>query len=282
MDQDLISLQSIVLLFNSYIYKYKIIYLSNENNIIEERNLIKKFIKIILYKLLYFIFNKKIKNIFCYTDQIKNNLDVCGLEKITKVLPLGFDDKIFFDKNNKSKNDKFIISYFGRINRKKGIKTLIKSLNKININNWEFHIDLFHIESLDFFKEIKNDLKNLYKSKRLKIIKSNHNNIAHHMQNTHLTVVPSEWNEQYGRVIQEAAACGSLVIGTNVGAIPEIINDNAFIFEQNNIENLTKKIEDIYFNYNEYCRKFKKVKIDIQKKRSIKNQAKIIYQNLLD
>ena len=282
LDQDLISLQSIVLLFNSYIYKYKIIYLSNENNIIEERNLIKKFIKIILYKLLYFIFNKKIKNIFCYTDQIKNNLDVCGLEKITKVLPLGFDDKIFFDKNNKSKNDKFIISYFGRINRKKGIKTLIKSLNKININNWEFHIDLFHIESLDFFKEIKNDLKNLYKSKRLKIIKSNHNNIAHHMQNTHLTVVPSEWNEQYGRVIQEAAACGSLVIGTNVGAIPEIINDNAFIFEQNNIENLTKKIEDIYFNYNEYCRKFKKVKIDIQKKRSIKNQAKIIYQNLLD
>ena len=155
-------------------------------------------------------------------------------------------------------------------------------MNKININNWEFHIDLFHIESLDFFKEIKNDLKNLYKSKRLKIIKSNHNNIAHHMQNTHLTVVPSEWNEQYGRVIQEAAACGSLVIGTNVGAIPEIINDNAFIFEQNNIENLTKKIEDIYFNYNEYCRKFKKVKIDIQKKRSIKNQAKIIYQNLLD
>ena len=73
-----------------------------------------------------------------------------------------------------------------------------------------------------------------------------------------------------------------MFIGTNVGAIPEIINDNAFIFEQNNIENLTKKIEDIYFNYNEYCRKFKKVKIDIQKKRSIKNQAKIIYQNLLD
>ena len=41
LDQDLISLQSIVLLFNSYIYKYKIIYLSNENNIIEEQNLIK-------------------------------------------------------------------------------------------------------------------------------------------------------------------------------------------------------------------------------------------------
>ena len=282
LDQDLISLQSIVLLFNSYIYKYKIIYLSNENNIIEERNFVKKMIKIILYKLLYYIFKKKIKNIFCYTNQIKNNLDSCGLQKITKILPLGFDDKIFFDKNNKSKNDKFIISYFGRINRKKGIKTLIESLNKINCKNWEFHIDLFHIESLDFFKEIKNDLKNLYKLKKLKIIKSNHNNIAHYMQNTHLTVVPSEWNEQYGRVIQEAAACGSLVIGSNVGAIPEIINNNDFIFEQKNTENLTKKIEDIYNNYDMYVEKFKNLKTEIQKKRSIVAQANLIYQNLLN
>ena len=282
LDQDLISLQSILLLIYAYIYKYKIIYISNENNIIDEQNFVKKFAKIIFYKVIYFIYKNKIKNIFCYTNQIKNNLDRCGLKKITKVLPLGFDDKIFFDKKNKSKNDKFIISYFGRVNHRKGIRTLVKSLNQIKINNWEFHIDLFHIESLSFFKEIKNDLKNLYKEKKLKIIKSDHYNIASYMQNTHLTVVPSEWNEQYGRVIQEAAACGSLVIGTNVGAIPEIINDNDFIFEEKNIKNLTEKIEDVYYNYDEYSRKFKNIKIEIQKKRSIVTQANLIYQNLLD
>ena len=43
------------------------------------------------------------------------------------------------------------------------------------------------------------------------------------MQKTNLTIVPSEWNEQYGRVIQEASVCGSVVIGSNIGAIPEIL-----------------------------------------------------------
>ena len=43
------------------------------------------------------------------------------------------------------------------------------------------------------------------------------------MQNSHLTVIPSEWNEQYGRVIQEASVCGSVVIGSNIGSIPEIL-----------------------------------------------------------
>ena len=72
---------------------------------------------------------------------------------------------IFFMITIRENNKKFIISYFGRINRKKGIQTLIDSLNKVNFNNWEFHIDLFHLESLSFFKEIKKDLKKLYKEK---------------------------------------------------------------------------------------------------------------------
>ncbi len=282
LDQDLISLQSIILIYYSYIYKYKIFYFSNENNIINEKNIFKKLIKINLYRLIYFLFKKQIKNIFCYTNQIKNNLDTSGLKNITKVLPLGYDNKIFFKKNFKNKNDKFIISYFGRVNRKKGLKTLIKSLNQININNWEFHIDLYHVEELSFYKEIKNDLKNLYNAKKLKIIKPDHNNIAEYMQKTNLTVVPSEWNEQYGRVIQEAAACGSIVIGANVGAIPEIIKSDEFIFEPKNTAELAEKIEDIYFNYDKYKEKFMKIEKDISNNRSINNQAKLIYDSLID
>ena len=102
------------------------------------------------------------------------------------------------------------------------------------------------------------------------------------MQNTNLTIVPSEWNEQYGRVIQEAAACGSIVIGSNAGAIPELINKNEFIFEQNNSSQLAKKINDIYYDYKNYKEKFKEVEIEIKNTRSIKNQARLIYQYLLN
>ena len=72
------------------------------------------------------------------------------------------------------------------------------------------------------------------------------------MQRTNLTIVPSEWNEQYGRVIQESAACGSIVLGSNIGAIPEIIKDKEFIFEPKNTTELVKKIENIFNNYREY------------------------------
>ena len=45
LDQDLISLQSLILIFYSFKYKYKIIYFSNENNIINEKNFIKNLLK---------------------------------------------------------------------------------------------------------------------------------------------------------------------------------------------------------------------------------------------
>ena len=62
------------------------------------------------------------------------------------------------------------------------------------------------------------------------------------MKQSDLTIVPSEWNEQYGRVIQESAASGSIVIGSRVGAIPEIIIDEEFMFEPKNPYLLKKKL----------------------------------------
>lgn len=277
LDQDLISLQSIILLIYSYVNNVKIFYFSNENSIIDEKNLLKKNVKKLLYKLIYFLFNKKINKIFCYSNQIKTNLDDCGLTKITQVIPLGYDDSIFYKTNSKINNSKFVISYFGRVSRQKGIKTLIKSLTQLNIENWEFQIDLFHIESLSFFSEIKSDLKYLQNLKKLKIIKPTHLDIAKYMQRTNLTIVPSEWNEQYGRVIQESAACGSIVLGSNIGAIPEIIKDKEFIFEPKNTTELVKKIENIFNNYREYKDKFKKIEKEILEHRTAKKQAELIH-----
>ena len=45
LDQDLISIQSIILIIYSYKFNYKLIYFSNENNIIEEKKSFNKNIK---------------------------------------------------------------------------------------------------------------------------------------------------------------------------------------------------------------------------------------------
>ena len=278
LDMDIISLQSVILIFFSYFFNYKICYFSNENNIINETHFLKKQIKIFFYNLIGKTFKSKIFKIFCYTHQIKNNLDYCGLENKTMTLPLGFDDKLF-NKNYRSENkSKFIISYFGKIESKKGVHTLLKALNLLNFNDWIFSLDLFEVNNLGYFRSIKSDLIKLKQKNKLKLIKCNHNNINQFMKLSDLTIVPSEWNEQYGRVIQESAACGSVVIGSNIGAIPEILINTDFVFMPNDILSLKNKIEDIYFNYNNYRTKFDLVENYINLNRTIDAQAKLISQ----
>ena len=276
LDIDIISLQSLILIIFSFFFNYKISYFSNENNIIQEKNWIKKKFKTFFMRTFNFFFKSKILKIFCYTQQIKNNLDYCGLKEQTIIVPLGFDSKKFNRISRLQNNQKFMISYFGKIEPKKGVHTLLKALNLLTFENWIFTLDLYEVSSLGYFKSIKSDLKKLYKNNKLKLIKCNHDNINKFMKQSDLTIVPSEWNEQYGRVIQESAACGSIVIGSKIGAIPEILIDDEFIFEPKNAFLLKKKIENIYFNFEFLRTKFDKVEQIINEKRSINNQAKLI------
>src|SRR5262249_16235872 len=52
-------------------------------------------------------------------------------------------------------------------------------------------------------------------------------------------VVPSRtaahWKEQFGRIIIEAQACGVIVVGSNSGEIPNVIDDPARIFPEGDI-----------------------------------------------
>jgi len=276
LDMDILSLQSLILIIFSFFFNYKICYFSNENNIINDKNWLRKNIKKFLYRTFKIFFKSKILKIFCYTQQIKKNLDNCSLSEKTTIIPLGFDNKKFNRISRPDNNQQFIISYFGKIEPKKGVHTLLKALNQLNFDDWIFTLDLFDIYSLNYFRLIKSDLAKLYNKNKLKIIKCNHNNINRFMKQSDLTIVPSEWNEQYGRVIQESAACGSIVIGSKIGAIPEIIIDEEFLFEPNNILLLKKKIEHIYFNFKNVRAKFNKIEHSINFNRSIDSQARLI------
>ncbi len=65
--------------------------------------------------------------------------------------------------------------------------------------------------------------------------------------NTNILAVPSQtaahWKEQFGRVIVEAQACGAVVIGSRSGEIPQVIGNSAFVFEEQNAEDLIAKIQ---------------------------------------
>ena len=64
--------------------------------------------------------------------------------------------------------------------------------------------------------------------------------------NIDLLVVPSQttrsWSEQYGRVIVEAMARGIIVIGSDSGAIPEVISNDRLIFKEQSVNSIVEKI----------------------------------------
>jgi L-malate glycosyltransferase len=62
-----------------------------------------------------------------------------------------------------------------------------------------------------------------------------------------ILVVPSRsahhWKEQFGRVIIEAQACGTLVIGSDSGEIPNVVSDQDWLFPEGNSDILCEKLQ---------------------------------------
>lgn len=55
----------------------------------------------------------------------------------------------------------------------------------------------------------------------------------------------SNWKEQFGRVLVEAMACGAAVVGSDSGAIPEVIGDAGLIFHEGDHLALKSALEEL-------------------------------------
>jgi glycosyltransferase involved in cell wall biosynthesis len=58
----------------------------------------------------------------------------------------------------------------------------------------------------------------------------------------------ASWKEQFGRVIIEAHACGAPVIGSDSGAIPEVVSDAGLIVPERNPAALAQAIQTLYLD----------------------------------
>ena len=188
--------------------------------------------------------------------------------------PLVLTKKFLKKKKSKRKKKIFIISYFGRITRDKGIHILLKALEKVKFN-FRFFLDVSHIDDQKYFNEIFNRFELILKKSRVKKIKCDYFQISKFMSDSDLVVLPSIYEEQYGRVIQEAVASGSLVIGSKVGAIPEIIKDKHLLFRNQDHYELAYKINKLK-NSNFYKTKINTLYRRIMKERTLERQLKIL------
>ena len=91
-----------------------------------------------------------------------------------------------------------------------------------------------------------------------------------------VTIVPSIHEEGFGRVILESLACGTPVIGSNRGAIPEAMDETVGELIDITSENINNSVENLYENSGKLRKLSQSAKTLVEKKYSGKNASKII------
>ena len=142
------------------------------------------------------------------------------------------NDKVDYDKL--LEQDYFL--YFGRLSEEKGIMTLIKAMEGIKSTLKVVGTGPLKEEMEKYVKE--NKISNVeilgFKSgKELNTI----------VGNAKAVVLPSEWYENGPYSAIEALKFERILIGSDLGGIPELINGNGYIFEHGNVEQLHDRLE---------------------------------------
>jgi L-malate glycosyltransferase len=145
-----------------------------------------------------------------------------------------------------------LIGYMGRIVEEKGLKTLLYALKTIVNLPWRL-IVVGSGNYMSTFNAIAQECKISDRITHLGFIP--HQNAPQYLSVFDILVLPSEtrknWKEQFGRVTIEAIACGTPVIGSDSGEIPNLINKTGggLIFPEAHADvlasRITQLIEDI-------------------------------------
>lgn len=143
-----------------------------------------------------------------------------------------------FDDTTMNKNGALHLGYFGQLKSIKGVGNLITAVKELDENiveklsvfgegpEQDLFMDLAGRDTrIEFFGKIPKEL------------------VSEKMKEMDLIVVPSVWDEPFGRVIIEAYQVRTPVIASNIGGIPEVIyNPKEDLFDINSVDGIKEKI----------------------------------------
>ena len=145
-------------------------------------------------------------------------------------------------------HEKFVLGYVGRIVQEKGLFTLLNALKYLPES---VHcLCIGDGPDLNFF---------IAKARALGLENRVHwvgevprGNARSYINAFDALVLPSEttpwWKEQLGRVLPEAMACGVSIIGSDSGAIPEIVGEAGEIFPERDCYALAATVRTLHEN----------------------------------
>ena len=176
----------------------------------------------------------KVDLFVCPSNFYKKKLEESGYIK-SKIVwmrnPLSLDIK--YELND---HDDGYILYFGRLSKEKGVKTLIDSIKDIDYKLIILGTGPIEDELHEYVKN--NDISNV----EFKGFQQGEA-LTNYIRNARCVVLPSEWYENGPYSAMEAMALGKPLIVSNLGGLPELVDDskNGYIYKSK--EELKDKIQ---------------------------------------
>ncbi|HTP07591.1 MAG TPA: glycosyltransferase [Anaerolineae bacterium] len=173
--------------------------------------------------------------IMCASREAQDLLQRYGYTKLTPLLPaLGVDTRVFTPGEMTSR-EQFTIAFVGRLVPEKGLDTLIDAVGLLTRSSAPLPVKLLIIGDGPYRSDIEHYAAKLRDAVQFTAAMPPAE-IAPQLRQIDVLVLPSRttpvWKEQFGRVLIEAMACGVPVVGSNSGAIPEVIGDAGLIFPE--------------------------------------------------
>lgn len=134
--------------------------------------------------------------------------------------------------------DKRVVGYLGRLSKDKGVQDVIAALPQLPANTVALLVG--GGEQAGFEAQAR---KAGVADRVIFTGAVNRLDAPRYLNAMDVLAVPSRttpsWKEQFGRIIVEAFMCGVPVVGSDSGAIPEVVTDSGLIFPEGNVPALT-------------------------------------------
>jgi len=188
----------------------------------------------------------------------------------------GYDSSVL-EGFKRKEHDKLVFGFAGGVAKHKGVHVLVEAFNRVESENVELRIYGTYDPKSNYFKELQSMIRN----DNIKFM-GRYTDVREPYSEVDVLVVPSIWYETGGPlVIIEALIAKTPVIASNIGCIPEFIEDGAtgLLFETGNAEDLFYKMKLVLENPS----LIKKFKSNIKPVKTIQEQAKeieAIYEDL--